>query len=92
MTLTAEQNNALKESDIPQFIRLAKPYEVLCMYADAFVSSDTKVLKAIALSGFEEDLMLKLSELWDSSDDANDYLAFYVMTSGFAFGVNRLLF
>ena len=92
MTLTAEQNSVLRKSDISQFIRLAKPRDVLCMYADAFVISDTKVLKAIALSGFEEDLMLKLPDLWDSGDYANDYLAFYVMTSGFAFGVNRLLF
>ena len=36
--------------------------------------------------------MLRLQDVWDSGEDANEYLAFYIMTSGFNFAINRLLF
>lgn len=93
VSFTAEQYEAMRKGDFPRFLRLAGPYDVLRAYLSAFISEDMKTVKAVLYSNFEEDLMLRLADLWGlDRPDANEYLAFYVMTSGYKFAINRLLF
>lgn len=83
----------MRKGDFPRFLRLAGPYDVLRAYLSAFISEDMKTVKTVLCSNFEEDLMLRLADLWGPDrPDTNEYLAFYVMTSGYKFAINRLLF